>query len=90
MSPIWINSLTITNTLGYISIFTNSNVNIAVGSSSRYAFSAGSDVWFDNSVGFGNTIIFNSVAVGGTNVYITVGEYGYGASVKITLDPRKL
>ena len=53
------------------------NVSIAVGSSSRYAFSAGSDVWFDNTVGFGNTIVFNSVAVGGTNIYITVGEYGY-------------
>ena len=53
------------------------NVSIAVGTSSRYAFSAGSDVWFDNTLGFGNTITFNSVAFGGTNIYMTVGEYGY-------------
>ena len=55
------------------------SVAIAVGTSSRYAFSAGSDVWFDNTLGFGNTITFNSVTVGsaGTNIYMTVGEYGY-------------
>ena len=53
------------------------NVSITVGSGSRYAFSAGSDVWFDNTLGFGHTITFNSVAVGGTNVYMVVGQYGY-------------
>jgi len=53
------------------------NVSISVGNSSRYAFSGGSEVWFDGSIGYGGTIVFNSVAVGGTNIYLTVGEYGY-------------
>ena len=73
----WVTTSGLTTDIYTFNDVEKGNVSIAVGSSSRYAFSAGSDVWFDNSVGFGNTIIFNSVAVGGTNVYITVGEYGY-------------
>ena len=52
-------------------------VSIAVGSSSRYAFSAGSDVWFDNTIGFGNTIKFNAVGFAATNIYMVAGQYGY-------------
>ena len=73
------------------------NVSIAVGTSSRYAFSAGSDVWFDNTLGFGNTITFNAVGFGGTNIYMTVGEYGYvtrgigyGQTIDSTWTPMNL
>ena len=73
------------------------SVAIAVGTSSRYAFSAGSDVWFDNTLGFGNTITFNAVGFAGTNIYMTVGEYGYvtrgigyGQSIDSTWTPMNL
>ena len=76
-----INDWKTTSGIGSTTITFNSiekgNVSITVGSGSRYAFSAGSDVWFDNTLGFGHTITFNSVAVGGTNVYMVVGQYGY-------------
>ena len=76
-----INDWKTTSGIGSTTITFNSiekgNVSIIVGSGSRYAFSAGSDVWFDNTLGFGHTITFNSVAVGGTNVYMVVGQYGY-------------
>jgi len=51
-------------------------VTIAVGDSSRYAFTTNPDYWFDGSIGYGGTIVFNGVGAGGTNIYIAVGEYG--------------
>ena len=53
------------------------NVFVAVGNSGAYSYSSDGNSWTSGYVGFGNTISFNKVSVGGTNTYLAVGEYGY-------------
>ena len=52
------------------------NIFVGVGTSSILVKSVDGISWSNSSIGYGNTISFNSVAVAGTNTYVAVGQTG--------------
>jgi hypothetical protein len=52
------------------------NIFVGVGSSSLLIKGVDGISWSNSSIGYGNTISFNSVAFAGTNTYVAVGQTG--------------
>jgi photosystem II stability/assembly factor-like uncharacterized protein len=52
------------------------NIFVGVGSSGILVNSIDGITWSNDSIGYGNTISFNSVAFAGTNTYVAVGQTG--------------
>ena len=52
------------------------NIFVGVGASSLLVKSVDGISWSDSSIGYGNSIAFNSIAFGGTNTYVAVGQTG--------------
>jgi len=52
------------------------NVFVGVGTSGLLVKSVDGITWSNDSIGYGSTISFNSVAFAGTNTYVTVGQTG--------------
>jgi hypothetical protein len=52
------------------------NIFVGVGTSSLLVKSVDGISWSNDSIGYGNTISFNSVAFAGTNTYVAVGQTG--------------
>jgi hypothetical protein len=59
-----------------IKSITYGNIFVGVGSSSLLVKSVDGISWSNSSVGYGDTISFNSVAFAGTNTYVAVGQTG--------------
>ena len=55
---------------------TYGNIFVGVGTSSLLVKSIDGISWSNSSIGYGNTISFNSVAFAGTNTYVAVGQTG--------------
>ena len=52
------------------------NIFVGVGASSLLVKSVDGISWSDSSIGYGNSIAFNSIAFGGTSTYVAVGQTG--------------
>jgi hypothetical protein len=52
------------------------NIFVGVGASSLLVKSVDGISWSDSNIGYGNSIAFNSIAFGGTNTYVAVGQTG--------------
>jgi len=59
-----------------IKSITYGNIFVGVGTSSLLVKSVDGISWSNSSIGYGNTISFNSVAFAGTNTYVAVGQTG--------------
>jgi len=59
-----------------IKSITYGNIFVGVGTSSLLVKSVDGTSWSDSSIGYGNSIAFNSVAFAGTNTYVAVGQTG--------------
>ena len=59
-----------------IKSITYGNIFVGVGTSSLLVESVDGISWSNSSIGYGNTISFNSVAFAGTNTYVAVGQTG--------------
>lgn len=59
-----------------IKSITYGNIFVGVGTSSILVKSVDGLSWSNSSIGYGNTIAFNSVAFAGTNTYVAVGQTG--------------
>ena len=59
-----------------IKSITYGNIFVGVGTSSLLVKSIDGTSWSDSSIGYGNSIAFNSVAFAGTNTYVAVGQTG--------------
>jgi photosystem II stability/assembly factor-like uncharacterized protein len=59
-----------------IKSITYGNIFVGVGTSSLLVKSADGTSWSNDSIGYGNSIAFNSVAFAGTNTYVAVGQTG--------------
>lgn len=59
-----------------IKSITYGNIFVGVGTSSLLVKSVDGISWSNGSVGYGNSISFNSVAFAGTNTYVAVGQTG--------------
>lgn len=75
--PIYNWSTTLGITTNYeIKSISYGNIFVGVGSSGILVNSNDGISWSNGSVGYGNTITFNSVAFAGTNTYVAVGQTG--------------
>ena len=52
------------------------NIFVGVGTGGVVGLSTNGSFWSNSSIGYGNTISFNSVAFAGTNTYVAVGQTG--------------
>jgi hypothetical protein len=59
-----------------IKSITYGNIFVGVGTSSLLVKSVDGISWSNDSIGYGNSISFNSVAFAGTNTYVAVGQTG--------------
>ena len=59
-----------------IKSITYGNIFVGVGTSSLLVNSVNGISWSNSSIGYGNSISFNSVAFAGTNTYVAVGQTG--------------
>lgn len=59
-----------------ITSITYGNIFVGVGTSSLLVKSVDGISWSNASIGYGNSISFNSVAFAGTNTYVAVGQTG--------------
>lgn len=59
-----------------IKSITYGNIFVGVGTSSLLVKSIDGISWSNSSIGYGNSIAFNSVAFAGTNTYVAVGQTG--------------
>jgi hypothetical protein len=59
-----------------IKSITYGNIFVGVGTSSLLISSINGISWSNSSIGYGNSISFNSVALAGTNTYIAAGQIG--------------
>jgi photosystem II stability/assembly factor-like uncharacterized protein len=71
----WSSSSGITTNYEIKSI-TYGNIFVGVGSSGLVINSEDGINWSDNSIGYGNTLSFNSVAFAGTDTYVAIGQSG--------------
>lgn len=59
-----------------IKSITYGNIFVGVGESGLLVNSVDGTSWSNSSIGYGNTISFNSVAFAGTNTYVAIGQTG--------------